>query len=249
MAENGWTVVVRGGRQNKDRGESFPVPTPTRSTRYNWRNHHRTMRNDARGDCWILSLLQDLLVEQGVPPSEAELALTRDGKRPGTIEKLNDLMRVFRMLTVATFNADRANLVELFGLDQEQSAFTDEDIRKLATSRGSDIKSVIDWINCILLCSSDETMGGWADDQTIVLMAKIIGIPNFALVRPVVANGGDRILQSTSAFSAAVNDRANMVLIHGGHCEAIAPIDVSFFSLSVFRLPQCFLSRSVLLYR
>eukprot|EP00903_Cladosiphon_okamuranus_P015090 g13958.t1 len=172
-----------------------------------------------------MALLHLLLMAQGLSPLEAELELTRDGKCPGTIEKLEKLIRVFRMLTVATFNVDQANLTELFGLYQEQSAFTNEDIRKLATPRGLVIRSVIDWINCILLCSSDETMGGWADEQTIVLMAKIIGISDFAFVKPAVANGGDRILQSTSCFSAAVNDMANMVLIHDGHCEAIAPID------------------------
>ncbi|CAM9924920.1 unnamed protein product, partial [Hapterophycus canaliculatus] len=79
-----------------------------------------------------------------------------------------------------------------------------------------DIRNEIDWINSILF------PGGLGDDRAVLLLAKVLCIANFALVKPFVANGGDRVLWTTDSNSAPLHGK-KMVMIHNGHFEAIAP--------------------------
>lgn len=219
MARKGRTVVVRGGRQSKNNGG--PVLHPTPSTRYNWRLYNWALPNDARGDCWWLSTLQTYLIANGVPPSHAQLALSKDGKSEAEVKKLEELASLMRSLTVEAFKHDHSDEVR-WGFDQPQQAWTPAQIEEMARNVKRDVRNENDWVNSILF------PGGLGDDRAVLLLAKVLCIPNFALVKPVVANGGDRVLWTTDSNSAPLHGK-NMVMIHRGHFEAIAPYHVSIF--------------------
>lgn len=209
-------VIVRGGRQSKNNGR--PVPTTTPSTRYNWRLYNWALPNDGRGNCWWLATLQAYLIANGVPPSHAQLAMSKDGKSDAEVRKLEDLATLIRSLTAEAFKHDHSDEVR-WGFDQPQQAWT---IEGMARDVRRDIRNEIDWINSIVI---PRELG---DDRAVVLLAKVLRIPNFALVKPVVASGGDRGLWTTGNNSAPLHGK-NMVMIHNGHFEAIAPKHVSLF--------------------
>lgn len=100
--------------------------------------------------------------------------------------------------------------------------FTPAQIEEMALTVNKDIRNEIDWMNSILF------PGGIGDDRAVLLLANVLRIPNFALVKSVVANGGDRVLWTTDNNSAPPHGK-NMVMIHNGHFEAIAPKHVSIF--------------------
>lgn len=201
---------------------------------YNWRLYYWTLLNDGRGDCWWLTVLQLHLLAQGIPPSQAQLALTKNGKSAAAVERLEELSRVVRSLTVAAFEHDDS--VELrVGFDRPQSARTAVEIEEMALTVNRDIRNARDWINSILF------PGGLGDDRAVLLLAKVLRIPDFALVKPVVCNGGDRVLWTTDNNSAPL-DGKNMAMIHNGHFEAIAPGQVSVLIVGgghlLFRMVQ-----------
>lgn len=217
MKDDGWITVPRNGRGNHTTSR---VAAPQKTTaHYNWRKYYQSLDNDANGDCWWLAPLQLHLVEEGLPPSEARLALTKDGKNPEYVEQLEKLGSLFRSLTVEAFEHDHSEAIRL-GLGGTQSAFTTDEIREMALTVTRPISSAIDWVNSILF------PGGYGDDKAVLLLAKLLQIPRFVLVKPVVSSG-DRVLQP---LREAIEDSTsagivNMVMLHNGHFEAIVSND------------------------
>lgn len=226
MAQKGWTTVVRGGRQKKSNDESVPAREVRPVHRYNWRLYHWTLKNDGRGDCWLLSLLQTyLIVNVGINSYRAQEALTKNGKSAAEIEKLEILVSLFRSVTVKTFENDTSHALRI-GFDQPQAAFTDEEISEMALTESRDIRNATDWTNCILF------PGGLGDDLAVhLLVTKVLNIPDFALVKPVVYHG-DRVLWTTDNNSSPLHGK-NMVMYHHGHYEVIVPKNVSAFFIRV----------------
>lgn len=139
MQNSGWTTV-RGGRRDYTRR----VPAPRKTTaHYNWRHYHRSLDNDANGNCWWLAPLQVHLVAEGLPSSEAHLALTKDGKNAEYVEQLEKLEILFRSLTVEAFKHDHSEAIRS-GLDGTQSAFTTDEIREMALAVTRPISSTTD---------------------------------------------------------------------------------------------------------
>lgn len=216
MDQRGWTTV-RGGRRDKTDDTTAPRPVST-TKRYNWRNDSCSVPNDGGGDCWWLGVLQAYLIAEGVAPRHAQLALTTEGKTSEQVDQLEVLASLIRSLTVEAFRRDNSEEIR-WGFDQPQTAFTDAEIEEMALTLNRDVRNETDWINSILF------PGGLGDERAALLLAKVLCIPNFALVKPVVCSG-DRVLRVTEGNTNST-DGKNMVMIHAGHYEAVAPKYVS----------------------
>jgi len=153
----------------------------------------------------------------GLPPSQAEQALTKDGKDAKDVERLKELDSLIRRLTVVAYQNDPHEYIRS-SFDQPQSATTDDEIMKLALDVNSSLRNEQDWTNSILFPR------GRGDDIAVTVLAQAFRIPKFAIVRPVVSNG-DRMLEATDSLSPVMAE--NLVMIHNGHFEAIASNDVS----------------------
>lgn len=237
MKNDGWTTVHRGKRRDRTRRGA---PRKKTTAPFNWRDYSQSLDNDANGDCWWLAPLQVYLVGEGLPPSEARLALTKDGKNAEYVEQLEKLGSLFRTLTVEAFEHDHSEAIRS-GLHGTQSAFTPDEIREMALTVTRPISNATDWINSILF------PGGYGDDKAVLLLAKLLRIPRFAVVKPVVSSG-DRVLQPLSEASeySTSADIVNMVMLHNGHFEAIvsndevSQVETKFLTTVVYLRPPSF---------
>lgn len=213
MVETGWTTVTRGsGRDNLQKEPSV------KKARVNWRDDFTTLHGAGDGGCWWRAPLHLRLITDGLSPAEAQSALTKDGKSAMEVERLDRLSVAVRSLTVEAFKHDGPSDPTEF--DQPQSAFTAEEIDKLALTSKARIRNETDYINSILHPK------GYGDSQAVLLLAKYLRIPDFAIAVPIVVNGRDRLLGDIG-HSPISTDGKNMVLYHNVHYEAIIRKDVS----------------------
>jgi len=184
-----------------------------REVRYHWRMYTRLCDNDGGGNCWWLSFFQRYLISDGLTPVQVELALSKDDKSATEVEKLSILDSRVRELAVAALVANPSRPLRIAFTEEEPSAVTPEQIKRMALSVYRDVTNVTDWMNVILY------PGGLGDQLALELLADQFQLGGFAIVE----DRGNGYLRTTSDDPLP----GNMVYHRNGHYMAVAYENVS----------------------